>query len=160
MSFDDGTNSELRLSCDDFGAKFCAALRVEGFSWIEMCRKAGVSSSRAEQIILEGTYGLPQNLPELERLARVLGRDLDWVLHGTGPGTSTFRVSLKERVIKLVWEYIFKAQIPKSDRQPLLDMVSGLVDDLPANSFQTAARPGVPATWKDVARYHERLKHG
>ncbi len=139
-------------------ARLRVAMQTEGLTWSELCREAGLKESDAERAVTLGSDGLPQNLEILQRLSIALGRDLNWLATGVSSGPNGFRQPLLERVRQLVWEYIYKSNIPKLERKPLLTAVDKLIQNLPCSTERAAYRLGVPRTWKDVAVFHERLR--
>ena len=158
MTFDDGQSPSDLTSADDFRARFRAAMEVEGVrSWKELCDAAEVDPAKAQRAIELGSRGLPETTELLSRLAMVLGRDINWVITGTVPQSIDFRKHIEESVIKLVREFIYKRNVPRSQRQILLDEALRKVRSLRCHTMQGAFRVGVPRTWLHIADIYDRL---
>lgn len=155
MSYDLGNNSS------DFDyqirARLRAAMAEERIGWSDLCTRAGVSEAAALRAVQAGSSGLPATMPILQRLSWALGRELDWIVAGAGDGGSQFRISLSEKVLKLVWEYVYKAGIRHAEGLALAKYAKRLVGGLGCSTEQGAYRRGVPRTWKDIARLKAEL---
>lgn len=154
MSFDEGSNADFNH--DDFKARLKSAMRAEGITFEALCERGGVSPSRALRVIEYSASNLYENLDILEALARATGRDLNWLITGVSSDTA-FSVTVRERSHQLVSEYIYRAEVPQTEREGLHQAVDALVNSLQTHTPQAAYRRGLPQTWKDVAWIHRRM---
>lgn len=159
MTFDDGHGSELRTSDDDFSAKIQGALGTEGMTLEEACSAAKLSVGIATQMMEAGTYGFQKYYQEWFKLLSVLGRDGSWLLTGDDSCIQDFRKRLEDRANRYVWEFIFKADRPRSEAQPLITLYLQKITSAKCTTIQGAHRNGLPGSWKDVAWRHEQLKN-
>ncbi len=153
MSNDEGMPADFDL----IKARVRAALDEEETTWAELCATADVSPAEALRAIEFGTYGLPQSIPTLQKLSVALGRGPDWLITGSTGGECNFRESVAERVRRLVWEFVYKAQKPTSHGRILMEYYSRMLDGLKCATPQAAFRRGLPRTWMDIARDYNRV---
>jgi hypothetical protein len=156
MSNDHGDNG----MCPDYHikARLRAAIDAEGVPWGDLVKQSGYSESSILQAIESGTHGLPSTIPILDAIARILGRDINWLLAGNSDCVTRFKASLTERVMQLVWEYIYKNNVPKHEWDLLCKTIKRGVVELRSNTVQAAHRAGIPRTWKDVASIHSLIR--
>jgi transcriptional regulator with XRE-family HTH domain len=154
MSFDDGVTDNFDVNIK---AALKAAMSEEGVTWPELCSRAGVSESEAQHAVELGTNGLPQSLPLLQRLSLSLGRDANWLLTGNDKDGVARKLSQSEQAKKVVWEYIYNAEVPRSEWALLVAQIDNIVASLTCSTPQAAFRRGLPRTWTDVAWMHQRI---
>ena len=154
MSFDEGIGDSFNQ--DDFKARLQSAMREEDISLHALCARAGVALTDAIRAIEYVSSSLYAHLEIFDKLARALGRDLNWLLTGVS-SDSTFSVTVRERAHQLTSEYIYRAEVPQPERKLIHQEIDRLVDSLQTHTPQAAYRRGLPRNWKDVARIHQRV---
>lgn len=156
MSFDDGDNGTAFNY--ELKARVRAAIDAEGFLWNEFVAAVGHSSERIVEAVNAGVTHSYDHVEVLSKIAVVLGRDLSWLLTGSNDAECQFKETLRERVARLVWEYIYKAELPRSHWRVLLKRIDALVLALNCTTERAAYRLGVPQTWKDVGQHYRDLE--
>jgi transcriptional regulator with XRE-family HTH domain len=155
MSMDEGGST---ISDNDvLRARLKAAMKEEGLSFPGLCTQADVSQDIVLRAIEQGTNGFPQTLPVFQKLSIVLGRGPDWLISGNGGPDAGFVPSLRERVRRIVFEFIYKADLPNDDAQTLIAHYEKVLRELTCATPHAAFRRGLPNTLLDVARTHQRL---
>lgn len=149
MSFDEGNNQ----SAFDYEmkARVKAAIDAEHFTWSEFVETVGYPPADIVRAVNEGAAGSSRNMHILTAIAVALGRDVNWLITGSADAECRFKESLRERVSRLVWEFIYKADVPKQDWRPLIQRIDRLLLSMNCTTERAAYRLGVPRTWKDVA---------
>lgn len=158
MSFDDGFGGPSN-SGEDFRAKFVAAWQEKGFTFEELCLRAGVAQKDASRAIELGSGGLPATLPVLQRLLSALGLDEGYLFSAQSdfkPRTPTDR---RRAARTLAWDFALRpgSGVAREHRSALALYCADLVSGKPSSSMVRAARPQVLRTTLDIAFEYKRL---
>jgi len=127
----------------------------------EACKRAGISLDRAERIMEVGVDRILETQHDLHKLLSVIRLDLAAIVSGRieAPDSAWTRRQkhLFETVRKLVFEWVFKAEEPRTAALGLLEYYRRKIEEMGPNTIQSAASPGLPINVKMVARDYERL---
>lgn len=160
MTSDDGFGSDF-TSGSDLRARFAAAIQESGMTFSEVCRRAGVSETEAQQAIEEGTYGFPRTMNVLVPLMNVLGLDNSYIgRSGSGPNLrKKSKMEVRRAARTLAWDFALrnKKRVPRSHRRPLASYCADLAAARLSHTVVKAARPQAPRTTIDVSFIYERL---
>lgn len=139
-------------------ARVKTAIRLSGLTLAQLCQRAGVSMSDVQQACERFDENPQAHSHTLHKLEASLQ-----ITHGalTGleelPLTKSGRSSLLEKTLKLMWQYIYKAEVPKARWAALEAELRRRIDSLRSASPTAMYRAGVPTTWEGVGGVYRAL---
>lgn len=133
-------------------------LEATGHTIPSLARAAGLDPLDAYRALTEGRCAIERNLTTLHQLVTPIGLTGDFFVTGDAGNYALYQSARTARVEKLVWEYIFKAELPRDDWAKLMAYCLGVKLNRSETNVRQAARPLPIYKWTDVARYCEEMR--
>lgn len=143
-------------------ARIKTAFQLSGRPYAQICADAGKSTGQVQQAFEQFDQNPQLHLQTLICLELAL-QISEGALTGREdlPLTKDGRKGLLEKTLKLMWQYIYKATVPRAHWAGLEAEVRRRIASLKSASSAAMYRAGVPATWQEVGQvYHSLLKEG
>jgi hypothetical protein len=159
MSFDNGPDDGTDVCC--IKARVRAAMDAAGLKskWNKLCELAGVDPGDAHRAVERSESDFASSRPILEKLAQVFGRDASWLMTGSNAEVpANRREDSWERILKLSWEYIYKANISVRKGEEFVEWLTRKFNRIGGTTQSIAFRRAMPQNLRSVAREFEAFK--